>query len=89
MYSIIDDDPNKAVVDGKISNAIPVKAIKSRGMPSNKTKPFSVCCHTPRAHGILEKTTTTTTSSSTRGFFFERVGPSPGRVGESRGAGNG
>jgi len=88
MYNITDDG-KKAVGDGKISNATPVKAIKSREMPSNKTKPFNVCCHTPRAHGILEEKKTTTTSSSTRGFFFERVRPSPGGVGESRGARNG
>ena len=75
-------------VSGKISNAIPVKAIKSRGMPSNKTKPFNVCCHTPRVHGILEEKTTTP-PSSTRRFFFERVGPSHGGIGESRGLGNG
>ena len=86
MYSIT-DDLKKEVVGGKISNAIPVKAIKSRGMSSNKTKPFNVCCHTRRAHGIREETTTTTTS--TRGFVFERVGSSHGGVGESRGAGNG
>ena len=88
MYSITDNDLKKEVVGGKISNATPVKAIKSRGMPSNKTKPFNVCCHTPRTHGIREETTTTTTTS-TRGFFFERVGSSHGGVGESRGAGNG
>ena len=54
-----------------------------------KTKLFNVCCPTPRVHGVLEETTTTTTTTSTRGFFFERVGPSHGRVGESRSDGNG
>ena len=88
MYSVTDIDLKKEVGGGKISNATPVKAIKSRGMPSNKTKPCNGCCPTPRAHGILEETTTTTTTS-TRGFFFERVGPSHGGVGESRSDGNG
>jgi len=40
MYNITDD--NEVGVGGPISNAIPVKAIKRREMPSNKTKPFNV-----------------------------------------------
>jgi len=72
---------NKKEVDGgKISNEIPVKAIKRLVTSSSKTEHFSVGCRTDEITQESTKETTTTTFSSER-RFFERVGPRVGGVG--------